>query len=216
MKLKEHSLWIIIVLISISVMGLILLQLYFLNIVVEQKEESFKQNVINTLKSVSAKLETKEARNLVFNYVSDDKHKTDTIHTRYISRTAPAESIIVLNDPANIHHPPAILKGKDSTHYYVSGIFVNDSVKHHKKISKSLNADSMNFSFSFSTSDTGEAKYKYSYSDDSIKFYIESAEGKDITKALQDINKQNRKVFITEIVDQLSMTVLAPLKLILF
>jgi two-component system phosphate regulon sensor histidine kinase PhoR len=213
MKLKERSLWIIISLITVSVLGLIFIQLYLLNIVVEQKEESFKQNVINTLKNVSAKLETKEARNLVFNYVSDNNTKTDTIHRRYISRTAPSDSIISLNNPAYTQLPPHIkLKSKDSTSYHVNGILLDDdTVLHHKRFNKTLKGDSQNFSFSFSTSDTGETRYKYSYTDDSIQFFIESEDGKNITKALQDINKQNRKIFITEIVDQLTMTDLKPI-----
>lgn len=212
MKLKERSLWIIISLITLSVLGLILIQLYLLNIVVEQKEESFKQNVNNILKSVSSKLEKKEASNLVFSYVSDSGHNVDTIHTTYFSKSLPGDSVAKLMNPLRIPLPKDKLTNIDSTAFLVGGIVMSDdSISHKTKFNKSVSSDSQNFSFSFSTSDTGETRYKYSYSDDSIKFFVESADGKNITKALQNINKQNRKIFITEIVDQLTMTDLKPI-----
>ncbi len=212
MKLKERSLWIITSLISVSVLGLILIQLYLLNIVVEQKEESFKQNVINTLKSVSSKLETKEARNLVFNYVSDNENKIDTIHTRYFSKNLPKDSIAVLMKPAQLPLRKEKLMSNDSAGYFVSGIFVrDDTVIQSKSFSRSSASDSQFFNFSFSTTDTGKTIYKYRYSDDSIKFFVESEDGKDLTKALQNINRQHRKIFITEIVDKLTMIDLKPI-----
>ncbi|QQS35374.1 MAG: HAMP domain-containing histidine kinase [Ignavibacteriales bacterium] len=212
MKLKERSLWIITSLISVSVLGLILIQLYLLNIVVEQKEESFKQNVINTLKSVSSKLETKEARNLVFNYVSNNEHNVDTIHTRYLSKDLPKDSVAILLNPVRLPLQGEKMKIKDTAGYFVSGIFVNeDSIIHSKKFSKSAKSDSQYFNFSFSTNDTGKTFYRYRYSNDSIKFFVESEDGKDLTKALQNINKQHRKVFITEIVDKLTMIDLKPI-----
>lgn len=66
MKLRKSTIVIITILISVSLLGLLLMQIYFIKNAYQQKEQAFDRNVLNSLYNVVSTLEINEAAKGIF------------------------------------------------------------------------------------------------------------------------------------------------------
>jgi len=186
--------------------GLISLQAYFLDIAVKQKQESFRRNVMNVLESVSGKIEAREAEKNIFQYVFSVDDSVNGMVTGFPKGVNPDTVVIVKDHPPGFKSPgkPPLIdsliknqKGFSFSYKFndsASGVKKGDSVFVYKEISKGSN-------FSFSGSGIDSAQFTYVTVNDSQK----------VINYLKKLPADKKKVFVTNIVDQLVFNSSLPL-----
>lgn len=198
MKISRKIIAVLSVVLFASFAGLISLQAYFLDIAVKQKQESFRRSVMNALERVSAKIEAQEAEKNIYQYVFSVDDSVKGMMTTFPKGVRPDTLVIVQGHPPAITAPP-------------KPPMIDSLIKNQKGFS---------FSYKYSDSSSGSKKgdsvyiYKefntggnYSFSGtgmDSAQFtYVTVNDSEKVINYLKKLPVDKKKVFVTNIVDQL-------------
>jgi len=198
MKLRKSTIVIITILISVSLFGLLLMQIYFIKNAYQQKEQAFDRNVLNSLYNVVSVLETNEAAKGIFEIAILDSPFTKR------------KSGIKFNVDTLIHSMPA-QKWISKDPYFFTTTETNgkgvsrtvivsvDSSGTHTRIVK----DTMpKIKIAIAQPNDYKMNYKLNYSTDSLgKKYI--TEENKISIMLRDLSLNNKKKIVSKVADQL-------------
>ncbi|RJP73000.1 MAG: sensor histidine kinase [Ignavibacteriales bacterium] len=198
MKLRKSTIVIITVLISISLLGLILMQIYFLKNAYQQKEQAFDRNVLNSLYNVVSVLETNEAVKGIFEVAILDSPltkgknsaqcKIDTlVYSMQAKKWASKEPFFFTKTETND-------KGVSRT------VFVSiDSLGTHTRIIK----DTLpRLKIAIAQPKDYKMNYKFNYTTDSLGEKYITEENK-ISIMLRDLSLNNKKKIVSKVADQL-------------
>ncbi len=198
MKLRKSTIVIITVLISVSLLGLILMQIYFIKNAYQQKEQAFDRNVLNSLYNVVSVLETNEAVKGIFEVaILDSPFTKGKSGTKSI-----VDTLIYATHKQNwISKEPYFFSKTETNDKGVSRtilVSVDSSGTHTRIIKDTL----PKVRIAIAQADDYKMNYKFNFTTDSLgKKHI--TEENKISIMLRDLSLSNKKKIVSKVADRL-------------
>lgn len=229
MKTSKAKIVLLTVLISLALVGLIILQLYFLKNAKEQKENAFDRNVLIALNNTAQTLENNEAVNGIMQSVIADtvilpaapgnkavkKQVTGFIDTHFNIKSDNVQQMIsggksAKENKSGKKNKPE--KREKTSIGYSIRLNVDDSGKNVNTVFTSPQKGSSRIVKLQKQSSGQGMKYFYQYSDDTTDYFIQSSNGKKVSIMLNSLSINKKRNMVNRVVDRLILADQKPIE----
>lgn len=208
MKTSKNKIVFLTGLISLALLGLLLLQLYFLKNAKDQKEQAFERNVLIALNNTAQILENNEAVNgIIQSAIADSMnlpgHQEKHAARKYVTAFIDTHSAIKkgkIPPELSVKKPE---KGKRTSIGYSISLNVDDSLRSIDTVFTSP-GKGKNRTFSVEGRPSGMGmKYFYQYSDDTTEYFVQSYNGKKVRILLNNMSVNKKRNMVSRVMDRL-------------
>lgn len=217
MKTSKNKIVFLTGLISLALLGLLLLQLYFLKNAKDQKEQAFERNVLIALNNTAQILENNEAVNGIIQLAIADSLNLPGHPEKHAARKYVTTFIDTHSTTGKGKIPPELSvkkpeKGKRTSIGYSISLNVDDSVKSIDTVFTSP-GKGKNRIFSVEGQPSGRGmKYFYQYSDDTTEYFVQSYNGKKVRILLNNMAVNRKRNMVSRVMDRLILADQKPIE----